>query len=321
MSINLSCSNAQDMVNVINNEEDTVNLTPVEKHGQLKIKGRSMLNAKDEPVQLKGMSLFWSQWEAEFYNHETVKSLYENWNISVVRAAMAIEHGGYLENPQEEKQKVMEVIDAAINLGIYVIIDWHDHHAENHLEEAKVFFGEIAQKYGDYPNIIYETYNEPLDVSWSEVLKPYHAEVIAEIRKYDTNNIIVCGTPTWSQRVDDAAADPLEGDNIAYTLHYYAGTHRQELRDITLRALNKNLPIFVTEFGTTPANGDGFVDETEAKLWWDFLDTNHISWCNWSITDKDEASAAVKPGTFPSELHKDSVLTESGKLVKSQLMN
>lgn len=317
--LNFSCAEAQDEATDTINKNNEEVLTPVKKHGELKIAGKSLLNADDEPVQLKGMSLFWSQWMPQFYNAETVQSLYENWDISVIRAAMAIEHDGYLDNPQKEKQKVMEVIDAAIDLGIYVIIDWHDHHAEDHLEEAKVFFGEIAKKYGDYPNIIYETYNEPLEVSWSDVLKPYHEAVIAEIRKYDSNNIIVCGTPTWSQRVDKAAEDPIEGVNIAYTLHYYAGTHRQELRDITLKALNKNLPIFVTEYGTTPASGDGNVDAAESKLWWNFLDTHNISWCNWSITDKEEASAAVKPGTLPSELHKESILTESGELVKAEL--
>lgn len=300
-------------------EESIRILTPVEKNGQLKIVGKSLLNSNNEPIQLKGMSLFWSQWMPQFYTYETVESLCKNWNISIIRAAMAIEHDGYLANPEKEMKKVMEVIDAAINLGIYVIIDWHDHHAENHLEEARLFFGEIAAKYGDYTNIIYETYNEPLDVSWSEVPKPYHEVVIAEIRKYDSNNIIVCGTPNWSQRVDKAADDPLKGENIAYTLHYYAGTHRQELRDIITKALNKNISIFVTEFGTTPASGDGFVDKAESKLWWDYLDLHSLSWCNWSITDKEEASAAIKPGTLPSNLDKEAVLTESGKLVKTEL--
>ncbi len=314
-----SCSEANDKDAEVIVEKKEILLTPVELHGQLKIDGKSLLNVHNEPVQLKGMSLFWSQWMPQYYNYETVKSLYENWNISVIRAAMAIEHNGYLANPELEKLKVFKVIDAAIDLGIYVIVDWHDHHAENHLEEAKTFFAEVAEKYGDYPNIIYETYNEPLDVSWTDVLKPYHEEVIAEIRKHDENNIIVCGTPVWSQRVDEAASDPIEAENIAYTLHFYAGTHKQELRNITLNAINKDLPIFVTEYGTTPANGDGYVDEDETKIWWDFLDEHNISWSNWSIADKEEASAAIKPGTLPSNLHDASVLTKSGEVVKNEL--
>ncbi|MDT0645098.1 glycoside hydrolase family 5 protein [Zunongwangia sp. F260] len=302
-------------------EEDIENETPVALHGQLIIQGKNLVNQNGENVQLRGMSLFWSQWEPEFYNFETVKNLKEGWNVNVIRAAMAIEHDGYLQNPEREKQKVYRVIDAAIELGIYVIVDWHDHHAEDHTEESKTFFKELATKYGDQPNLLYEIYNEPLEVSWSNVLKPYHETIISEIREKDPDNIIICGTPRWSQRVDLAAEDPIEENNIAYTLHYYAATHKEELRAIARKALDKNLPLFITEFGTTLANGDDEINAEEAHKWWDFAEENNISWCNWSIADKDEMSAAIKPGTTANQLKNDEVLTESGKLVKAALKN
>lgn len=298
-----------------------VSQSPVERHGQLAIENGTLVNASGEPVQLKGMSLFWSQWQPQYYNRETVENLVEGWNIELIRAAMAVEHEGYLENPEREKKKVKEVIEAAIEQGIYVIVDWHDHHAENHLTEAKQFFSEIAQEYGDHPNLIYETYNEPLDVSWSQVLKPYHEEVIASIRQYDPDNIIVLGTPTWSQRVDLAAADPVVGENIAYTLHFYAGTHRQELRDIAETAMDKGIALFVTEFGTTDANGDGPVYEKEIGEWMEFMDRHKLSWANWSIADKDESSAALLPGTTPSDINNEDKISTSGKLVKLYMAN
>ena len=37
----------------------------------------------------------------------------------------------------------------------------------------------MAKKYGKHPNIIYEIYNEPLVVSWDDVIKPYAENVIA----------------------------------------------------------------------------------------------------------------------------------------------
>ena len=33
--------------------------------------------------------------------------------------------------------------------------------------------------------------------------------------------------PTDLQDVDGAAEDPVEGDNLAYTVHFYANTHKQ----------------------------------------------------------------------------------------------
>lgn len=287
----------------------------------LKISKGQLLNSENQKIQLKGMSLFWSQWAPEFYNFETVKNLKEGWNINIIRAAMAVEHDGYLENPQREKEKVKKVIEAAIELDLYVIVDWHDHHAEDHLPEAKQFFAEIAREYGNHPNLIYEIYNEPLDVSWSNVLKPYHEEVIAAIRQHDKDNIIVVGTPKWSQRVDLAAQDPIEGENIAYTLHFYAGTHKQELRDIALTALRKGIALFVTEFGTTNADGDGPVYEEETEEWFKFMNANNLSWCNWSITSKDESSAALLPKTTPSGVNNEENISSSGKLVRAELLN
>lgn len=291
----------------------------VEQHGQLSISGNKIVDKNGDPIQLRGMSFFWSQWMGQYYTKETVKWLKDDWQATVVRAAMGVSGGGYLSNPEVEKAKVIEVVDAAIAEGIYVIIDWHSHHAEDQLDEAKSFFSEMAQKYSDYPNVIYEPYNEPLDVSWTEVLKPYHEAVIAEIRKHDPDNLIICGTRTWSQRVDEVVGNKIDDTNIAYTLHYYAATHKQSLRDIANIALNGDIAIFVTEYGVSEASGDGSIDIAETNTWWDYLDENKISWCNWSIADKVELSAALKPNANSQGNWSESDITQSGKMVRDEL--
>ena len=294
----------------------------VDQYGQLTINGNKIVDKNGTPVQLRGMSFFWSQWIGKYYNKETVKWLKDDWQCTVVRAAMAVDdNDGYLTNPDLEKQKVMAVIDAAIEEDIYVIVDWHSHHAEDYLDEAKAFFSELAQKYGEYPHIIYEPYNEPLDVSWSHVLKPYHEAVIEAIREHDPDNLIICGTRSWSQRVDEVVGNKIDDPNVAYTLHYYAATHMQPLRDIATTALNGDVPIFVTEYGVSEASGDGTINETEANIWWDFLDTHKISWCNWSVADKEELSAALKPGASAQGSWEESELTQSGIMVRNELKN
>jgi endoglucanase len=292
---------------------------PVIKYGQLQVVGNRIVDYRERPVQLRGMSLFWSQWIGKYYNADAVKWLKEDWHCNVIRAAMAVENDGYLTNPAFEKEKVETVVDAAIAEGIYVIIDWHDHHAFNNTQEAKIFFAQMAQQYGNQPNVIYEIFNEPEQVSWSAVIKPYHQSIIDTIRQYDPDNLIICGTSTWSQDVDIAANDPLEGTNIAYTLHFYSGTHKQFLRDKAKTALNKGIALMVTEFGTTDASGDGAVDQNETALWWQFLDENKISWCNWSIADKIEGSAALRPGASPTGSWTDANLTLSGSLIRNEI--
>lgn len=300
---------------------DTEPLSVVDTFGQLSVSGTNLVDKNGNAVQLRGMSLSWSNWWPQFYTPEVVEWLKEDFQVNIIRASMGVEDpGGYLENKDREKGKIFTVIDAAIAEGLYVIVDWHSHYAQDHLEEALLFFAEVAEKYGDNPNIIYETYNEPLDtVSWNDTLKPYHETVIAEIRKYDSDNVIIAGTRSWSQRVDEVIGNRLSDTNTMYTLHYYAASHKQELRDIAKTALVAGIPLFVTEYGITEYTGDGFVDEVEARVWWNFLDDNKISWCNWSIADKEESSAAVKPGASGTGGWPLDMLTQSGRFVREEI--
>lgn len=294
--------------------------TPVDKFGQLKVSATNIVSEKGDTVQLAGMSLFWSQWIGKYYNKHCIEWLATDWKCSVVRAAMAVNHQGYATNPRKELKKVEKVIDAAIDQGIYVVVDFHEHAAENFLDEAKTFFSHIAQKYGSYPNIIYEIYNEPLKVSWSETIKPYSEAVIAAIREHDPDNIIVCGTPNWSQNVDEASLDPINGKNIAYTLHFYAGTHKEWLIEKAEVAIENGLCLFVTEYGTTDANGDGPVYADETRMWWDWMDKHHISHCNWSVADKEESSAALIKRAPKRGKWKEHHIKPSGKMVKEELL-
>jgi endoglucanase len=291
----------------------------VDQYDKLSVKGNQIVDKNGNAVQLKGISFFWSQWIGKYYNYNTVKWLRDDWHCSVIRAAMAIEEGGYLTNPVSEEQKVDSVVNAAIKLGIYVVIDWHDHHAQRRTVQAQNFFAEIAKKYGQYPNIIYETFNEPLNISWTDSIKPYHIAVIDSIRKYDPDNIIVCGTRAWSQNVDEASLSPIERTNIAYTLHYYAATHKQWLRNKALTAVNNGIALFVTEFGTCEHTGDGMIDYDESRIWWKFLNQHKISWCNWVIADHKQTSAALKPNASANGGWDSTMLTPSGKLVRLEL--
>ena len=294
--------------------------TAVEEHGQLRVEGNRILDKNGQPVVLRGMSFFWSQWMGRFYNPEVVRTLREDWGCTVVRAAMGVESGGYLTNPAREEEKIKAVVQAAIDQGIYVIIDWHDHRASSHTVEAQAFFEKMATTFSKHPNVIYELWNEPLkEHDWSTVIKPYHEAVIPKIRAHDPRNLIVCGTPSWSQDVDKASRDPLHFENVAYTLHFYAATHKQSLRNKAAAALANNVALMVTEWGASEASGNGRLDEEETRKWWDFMEQNHLSWCNWSVTDKNEISAALKPGAGSGGGWTTNELTRSGNLVRDEL--
>ena len=266
---------------------------PVKIHGQLHVDKTQLKDEHGDDVVLRGMSFGWHNFWPRFYNAGAVKWLHEDWGATIVRAAMGVEpKDGYIDKPEWSKEKIEAVVDAAIKEGIYVIIDWHSHHIRT--SEAKTFFAEMAKKYGKYPNIIYEIFNEPQYDSWADV-KAYSTEIIATIRAYDKNNVILVGSPHWDQDVNLPAADAIKGySNLMYTLHYYAGTHKQYLRDRADSALKKGLPLFISESAGMEASGDGKIDRGEWQKWINWSEKNKLSWITWSVSDKDETCSVLK---------------------------
>lgn len=278
---------------------------------------------------IAGPSLFWGNngWGGEkYYNADVVAWVKNDWGANLIRAAMGVEDGGgYLTDAYSNKLKTVNVVNAAIENNMYVIIDWHSHNAEEYPTQAVDFFTEMATIYGEYDNVIYEIYNEPLgNKSWPDDVKPYAENVIAAIRAIDPDNLIIVGSPVWSQRIDTASDDPITGyENLAYTLHFYAGENGHDgLVDRAADVITAgNIAIFVTEWGTVSASGDGDVDTAQTTVWMDFLKANNISHANWALNDKVEGASMLVPGASIAGGWTDDDLTESGKLVKDIIKN
>ncbi|MBP8789865.1 MAG: glycoside hydrolase family 5 protein [Breznakibacter sp.] len=305
----------------------------VDYFGKLKVAGNKILGDNDLAVSLAGNSFFWSNndWGGNrFYNESVVQWLKIDWGSTIVRAAMGVEDaGGYLQKKDDNLKRVETLVDAAIKLGLYVIIDWHSHYAHLYEQDAIDFFQKMAHKYGGYDNVIYEIYNEPKYVdatpandgkfaTWNEHIKPYAEKVIAAIRAIDPDNLIVVGTGEWSQKVDDASANPIDGfDNIAYALHFYSINHKQWLRDRASAALKAGLPLVVTEWG---AVGDS-QNDPETQSWMAWCKTNQLIHCSWAVNDKPEPWSIVKQDVGINGQWLDSQLTESGKLSRDIIRN
>jgi endoglucanase len=284
---------------------------PVKEQGQLTVNGKFLVNQQGEPVMLAGVSYGWHNWWPRFYNEESVAWLAEDWGCNVVRAALGVgPRGSYLDRKEWSMEKIEAVINGAIQNDIYVIIDWHSH--DFFQEEAKAFFAEMAKKYGNYPHIIYEIFNEPVRDSWEKV-KAYSIEVIKAIREHDADNVILVGNPHWDQDIHIVADSPIEGfSNLMYTVHFYAATHKQKLRDRCQYALDKNIPVFISESAGMAANGDGPINYEEWHRWIDFMKENKISWVSWSVADKDETCSMLKKSAAGSGGWTENDLKESG---------
>jgi endoglucanase len=266
------------------------------------------------------MSMYcWSRQGAQFYNASAIHHLAQDWKCTVIR--IPILPGAYKRNPTNEINKVKTVMDACIANGIYGIVDWHSMAgAQNDVASARSFFTTLAAAYGKTPNIMYEPWNEPVQESWA-VIKAYHEAIISTLRAIDPDNIIICGSRHWDQQCAEASENPITiSTNIAYSIHFYAATHKQSLRDNGLMALRNGVALFATEYGTSSSSGGGAYDPAETQLWWTWLDANDVGCANWSVAALAETSAAFQPGASATGPWTDAMLKPSGLLVRAYII-
>jgi hypothetical protein len=305
-------------------------------YGKLKANGKWLVGSKtgaNNHIQVRGVSLGWSNtgWEsARFFDAATVNAMVDDWKAEIIRAPMGYSESGGYKTDASNKTRVETVVNAAIAKGVYVIIDWHSHSAHSETAAAKTFFTEMAQKYGGYDNVIFEVYNEPLDVPW-ETIKNYATEIISAIRTY-SDNLILVGTPNWDQDINVVTSSTKINDpNIAYVLHFYAYSHPlSSFQSKVNSAMNAGVPVFVSEYGTTHADGGGSSggnysthSAANTNSWMTYLDNNKISSCAWNVNDKYEGSAffgTSQTGSFnKTSWTTTSSMTASGQYIYGKL--
>lgn len=278
----------------------------------LAVKDGKLVTGFGKPIQLQGISTHGLSWFPQYVNKDMMQQTRDDWGCNVFRLAMyTAEYNGYLTGDEQNRDALKTLIDQAVNdaekLDLYIIIDWHilsDGNPLDNVEEAKAFFAEMSAKYKDKTHVIYEICNEPNGAATWQSVKAYAQQVIPVIRQ-NTDAVILVGTPNWCQYLDQAMADPLADPNgnaaacapfhnIMYTLHFYADTHRDDLRQTLKTAADAKFPVFVSEFGICDASGNGAINEPEADLWLELMNEYQISYVMWNLSNKAESSAAIK---------------------------
>ena len=292
--------------------------------GRLQVSGTKLTDESGNIIQLRGVSTHGISWFPDYVNYDAFATLKNDWGANVVRIAMyPEEYNGYLSGG--DKAALKQIIDNGVNyatqLGMYVIIDWHvlNYAPSRHTQEACDFFAEMASKYSDHDNVIYEICNEPVGADWNSDIKPYAETVIGTIRKYDDHALILVGTNTWSQDVDSVVGNTLDDGNVMYVAHFYAGTHKENIRNKISTALNAGVPVFISECSICDASGNGGIDYASASEWLDFMNSNQLSFIAWSLSNKAETSALISSGCSAKSGWSDGDLSETGRWFKSAI--
>jgi len=273
--------------------------------GRLRVVGGKLCGEDGESVMLRGVSTNGLLTGEDYLNEALFHELAWDDGVNLIRLAMytyGVGSVGYCANGDKErhKQLIARGVELAREQDMYVLIDWHilsDGDPNAHIDDAIPFFAEMAEAYGGYDNVLYEICNEPNGVDWPAV-KRYAEQVIPVIREKDPDSVIVVGSPDWSKDLDSVAADPLDFDNLLYTLHFYSASHGQEVRDMAERASRGGLLVFVTEFGVTASSGGQPRDLESADLWIELLERESISYCLWAFSAAPEACSVLRFGVL-----------------------
>lgn len=292
--------------------------------GRLQVSGTKLTDESGNIIQLRGVSTHGISWFPDYVNYDAFATLRDDWGANVVRIAMyPEEYNGYLSGG--DKAALKQIIDNGVNyateLGMYVIIDWHvlNYAPSRHTQEACDFFAEMASKYSGHDNVIYEICNEPVGADWNSDIKPYAETVIGTIRQFDDHALILVGTNTWSQDVDSVVGNTLDDGNVMYVAHFYAGTHKENIRNKISTALNAGVPVFISECSICDASGNGGIDYASANEWLDFMNSNQLSFIAWSHSNKAETSALISSGCSAKSGWSDGDLSETGRWFKSAI--
>ena len=307
------------------------NSTPFGMHGKLHVEGAQLMDAHQMPCQLKGISTHNISLYPEYVNEACFTELTDKFGMSMLRIAMysaeADDVLGYADGDDvhrtELERMILESAEITAKLGIYMIIDWHillDYDPNMHTDEAILFFKNVCPKLKAYDHIIYEICNEPnMDTTWAQITE-YANQVIPVIREIDPDKVIIVGTPVWSQRVDEALKAPLAYPNLVYTLHFYADTHKDELRQLMVDAINGGLPVFVSEFGICDASGNGPINDEETNKWIALMNQYKVSYALWNLSNKDETSAILAPTCTRSSGFEEEDFSPCGKRVTGYMV-
>lgn len=296
--------------------------SPYARHGTLSVRGANLVDKNGKKVQLYGMSTHGLSWYPQYVNYDSFKTLRDEWNTNCVRLALyPRDYNGYLTggNKNQLKKIVYDGIDYATNLGMYVIVDWHvlNYNPNETASEAVAFFRDVSARYKSYDNVLYEICNEPVNSDWNSVIKPYAESLIPVIRANDSNAIILVGTNTWSQDLEGPLSNRLSYTNVMYTFHFYAGTHTEFMQQRLQSAVHAGLPVFISEFGTCDASGNGGFNSAQSSVWFNVIKNYNLSHINWSLCNKAETASALVAQTSKTSGWQENELSESGRLIRA----
>lgn len=285
-------------------------------NGQLHVEGSKLMNEHNEEVRLKGTVLANTNNKNGKFSKTLLSNLKDKWNNNVIKVGLWSTEAGQtgIYTDEARMQEMYRIIDDAISLDMYVIvIFWSGSNLTDNVQnEAIDYFTQIASRYNDVPNLIYEIANEPSN-TWDEI-KSYANVLIDTIRGISSNSLIISPVRGNCGFFDYVIESLLEHDNVMYAAHIYLGGQGLggNAQSMSTAALN-GVPIFVSEWSSAIDNTDPNPEATDKFI--ALMDRYNLSSTFFVLNDAHGPLNLVKQNMWDETLD-DNTLTETGLYAK-----
>lgn len=278
--------------------------------GRLEVRGKDLLY-DGKPVRLRGVSVGDPFRDRDGRPASDYTAIATDWKANVVRIGVH-PHTWKHEDRDKVLDRLAEDVDAALKAGLFVIINymvigWPDGHYEvptwggpkdfydSDFKLATSFWDAAAARWGKDGRVIFELWNEAIYTredwrpevgqKWAK-LKPYHASLLRTVRKHG-DNVVLVSSNHWSYMLTGVKNDLLEGKNVAYTWHIYAGQYKNDRKKwaAALDDLQTVAPVVVAEWGferDTDRHYKGGPDDFGTPFVREFLEGKGLhsaAWC------------------------------------------
>ncbi len=283
-------------------------------NGQLHVEGSKLMNEHNEEVRLKGTVL--ANDKNGKFSKTLLSNLKDKWNNNVIKVGCWSTEAGQtgIYTDEARMQEMYQIIDNAISLDMYVIvIFWSGNNLTDNVQnEAINYFTQIASRYKDAPNLIYEIANEPTN-TWNEI-KNYANVLINTIRNINPNSLIISPVIGNCGFFDNVINSLLEYDNIMYAAHIYYGGQGLggNAQSMSNAALN-GVPIFVSEWSSASDYTSANLEATDKFI--ALMDRYNLSSTFFVLDNGSNTLNLIKENTWDETLD-DNSLTETGLYAK-----
>ncbi len=286
---------------------------------RLHTRGKKVLNASGKPVWLYGVNIASLEWSTDGEHiEESVNRAINDWKVNLIRLPLAQDQWfGKMMNQTDGGAAYRALVDKLVDTcaagHVYIDLDLHWSDAGKWVNEggksgqhsmpdknSVAFWQDMATRYKNWPNVIFDLYNEPRDVSFAvwrdggtvtekpDRKKTGQAKVTYEAvglqKLYDTvratgaTNVVTVGGLDWAYDLSGVLQGyGIKGSNLIYETHPY---QEKKNWDKNFGDTSWKYPVYMGEwgFGVRNTNGLGY-----AQSLMQYARKHKLHWTAWDM--------------------------------------